>query len=294
MAVVLAVVTRLPFVPYNVRELVNPFHPLAAPLVFATFFVWAFGLPIAIAHWLTIAGRRSPYYPPVVAIHAFFAWSMLQFAVLPESIHDVVGSPVLKWPGETEMIARFVPLFSVLSVQLTGGALIAAVFSGNRIGPAFLWWLLTAGLLFPIQYWTVVSVAATDNITELIADNASVASCVLLSAYLLLVGTAGSMLSALRAGTSARRIAFALGMVAVSLPLGYLCLSTGTEAVIIKDNKVFSALQFLFSTDRSHYATGFELGIRYTIAHLGLVLGTAFAQYPFGHRQRSQQGSSSP
>ena len=281
LAAVIAVVTRLPFLPYNVRELPNPFHPLAAPLVLATFLVWAFGFPVVIARWLAIANRRGASYPLVVAFHGLLAWAMLHFAVLPESIHDVVGSPVLKWPWETEMIARFVPLFSVISVQLTGGVLIAAVFTGNRIGLAILWWLLAAALLFPIQYWAVVSVAATDNITELIADNASVASCLMLSTYLLLVGMSGSLLAASCNVADGRRVAFALGMVAASLPIGYLCLSTGTEAVIIKDKKIFSALQFLLSTDRSHYAAGTELVIRYAVAHLGLVLGTALAQYVF-------------
>lgn len=282
-AVVIAVGTRLPFVPYNVRELPNPFHPLAAPLVLAASFIWIFGLPVVIARWLAVANSRGACYPLVVALHGLFAWAMLRFAVLPESIHDVVGSPVLSWPWDTEMIARFVPLFSVLSVQLTGGALIAAAFARYRVRLALFWWFLTAGLLFPIQYWIIISEAATDNLTELIAHNASVISCLLLSSYLLLAGIAGSQLAALRNGADGRRVAFALGMVALSLPVGYLCLSIGTEAVIIKGNKVFSALQFLLSTNRSHYATGTELGIRFIVAHLCLVVGTAFAQFPFVH-----------
>lgn len=104
---------------------------------------------------------------------------MIQFAVLPDSIHTVIGSPVLNWPWRLEEIARFIPLLSVLSVQLTGGALIAAALTGNRMAAAPVWWLVSSALLLPIQYWVIVTQAATDNLTELLAESASVGSFLL-------------------------------------------------------------------------------------------------------------------
>ena len=46
----------------------------------------------------------------------------------------------------------------------------------------------------------------------------------------------------------------------------------------------FSAMQFLFSADREHYATGRALQIRYAIAHAGVVVAAALVQMPFAGR----------
>jgi hypothetical protein len=191
---------------------------------------------------------------------------------------------VLNWPWNVEYAARFVPLVSVLSVQLTGGALLAAALGGGRMGGAPLWWFASAALLFPLQYRIVVGEAATDNLTELINNSASVQACLLLAAYMLLIGTAGSLLASLRARAGALRIALALLTVAASLPFGWLLLSNGTESFIVKDAKAFSALQFLLSTDREHYATGRDLWRRFAAAHLGAICLIAIAQYPLWRR----------
>lgn len=291
MAIFIAAVTRLPFVPYNVRELPNEYHPLLAPIVLAAFVFWVFGFPAFAARWLTIANKRGVVYPLLVAGHGLIAWAMLQFAVLPESIHDVIGSPVLHWPWQMEYIARFLPLLSVLSVQLTGGALLVAAVTGNRIAAAPLWWIVSAAALFPIQYWVIVTQAGTDNLTELMAGNASIGACLLLTTYLLLIGTNGSLLASLRSGASPRRVGLALGSLAISLPLGYLILAAGTEQVIVKEPQVFSALQFLLSTDREHYAIGLELWMRFAVAHLGTICLTALTQYPLwlGFQPRFQR-----
>lgn len=67
----------------------------------------------------------------------------------------------------------------------------------------------------------------------------------------------------------------------LSLPVGYWLLKTGTEAVLIKQEMVFSAMQFLFSTDRTHYAQGLALLLRFAIFHVGAVTLIAWAQWPF-------------
>ena len=291
LAIFIAALTRLPFVPYNIRELPNEYHPLLAPILLAAFVFWTFGFPAMAARWLTAANNQGIAYPLLVAGHGVIGWAIVQFAVLPESIHDVIGSPVLHWPWQTEYISRFVPLLSVLFVQLTGGALIAAAVTGSRMAMAPLWWIVSATVLFPIQYWVIVTWAATDNLTELMAANASVGAFLLLSAYLTLIGINGSLLASLRSGANPRRIGLVLASLVVSLPLGYLLLATGTETVIIKEQKTFSALQFLFSTDREHYASGPEFWIRYAAVHFGTICLTALTQYPlwFGFQERSRR-----
>ena len=291
LAVLIVVVTRLPGLPYRVRQLPNPYHPIMAPILLAAFFIWSFGLPAVAARWLTVAKSRGAIYPLLVAGHGLIGWAIIQYAVLPESIHNVIGFPVLNWPWRAEYIARFVRFLSVLSVQLTGGALLAAAMTGKRTAMALFWWIASAGLLFPIQYWVVVTWAATDNLTELMAASASIGAFLWLSLYLLLMGTTGSLLVSLRSGASAIRIGLTLAALAASLPVGYLLFTAGTEAVLIKDQQIFSALQSLLSTDRAHYAVGPELWIRFAVAHFAAVCMTALAQLPLwvGWRERSHR-----
>jgi hypothetical protein len=185
----------------------------------------------------------------------------------------------LNWPWQTEYIARFVPLISVLSVQLIGGALVAEALTGKRLATAPLWWGLTVILLLPLQYWVVVSQADTDNLTELMANNASFGAFFLLCSYLLLVGCIGTLLANIKLKLNTRRVFMTLAAVVISVPLGYLIVNSGTESLIIKEQKAFSALQFLLSTDRTQYATGFALWARFAVAHLAMVILIAFAQH---------------
>ena len=60
--------------------------------------------------------------------------------------------------------------------------------------------------------------------------------------------------------------------------LALLGVNAGLEANVIKYGKVFSALQFLLSTDRTHYVTGASLWGRFTIALALLVCGLAALQ----------------
>ena len=69
---------------------------------------------------------------------------------------------------------------------------------------------------------------------------------------------------------AARRRALAL----LVLPLlGWGLLQAGTEPMLIKYGKAFSALQFLLSEDREHYVRGAALFARFVLAHGLLLLG---------------------
>ena len=279
LAIAIVLVTRMPFVPYRVRELPNPYHPALAPLALAIFIFWVFGMPAIAARWLTVAKKRAVAFPLLVALHGLIGWAIIQFAVLPNPIHAVIGSPVLNWPGRLEDIARLVPLLSVFAMQLTGGALIVAALTGSRMAMAPIWWLISAFLLWPLQYWVIVTQAATDNLTELIADSASFGAFLLVLGYLLVIGATGSLLASLRSNFNPTRVGIGVAALAVSLPLGYLLLWAGTESMIVKGQQGFSALQSLLSTDRTRYAVGFELWIRFAVAHLAAVCVTAMTQY---------------
>ena len=290
------IVTHAPMVPYNVREMPNPYHPYLALVIFAIFLYWSFGLPAWIANWLTREGRRIWLYPAMVLLHGAGAWLMLHYAVLPESIHDVVGSPVLHWPWQWEMIGRFTALFGVLSLQLTGAALAVAMLCDRRGARALLCWLTSSAVLLPVMYWVIVTQAGTDNITELMADGGSVFSSALLAAYLFIIGMCGALLGAWLGGPGRRLRWLALACVVLALPIAYWVLTYGTAAAIDYGGQTFSALQFLLSTDREHYARGIELIARYMVFHVALVGTVALTQYPFWMNviEQARRGVSSP
>ena len=62
--------------------------------------------------------------------------------------------------------------------------------------------------------------------------------------------------------------------------LAYLALYFGTEQVIVKYGQVFSALQFLLSSDRSHLAGPDELIVRYAVVYGFLIAAIVMVQYP--------------
>lgn len=278
------IVTRAPFMPYRVRELPNPFHPVLALLILASYLYWTFAGPAVIAGWLVQARRWGWAYPLVVVLHALLAWAQLYYGVLPESIHVLVGTPVLSWPWRWEMIARFVTLYSVLSVALTGAALVVLGLKRERVGGAFLRWGVWAAVLFPFQYSMIVIRGGTDNLTELMARGASVDALLMLASYLMVIGLAGSFVASLGLAGGPRRLSLAFAIAAASLPVGYLLLALGTEGAMDKYGTTISALQSLLSMDRKHYATGAELWLRVFGLHTAAVAGIAFAQYPLWKR----------
>ena len=281
LAIGIAVLTRLPFVPYHLHSLVNPFHPVLATLLLALSIYWIFGLPALAGRWLMRSGLQGMAFPIALVIHALAGWWLLRYAVLPDSIHNIVGVPVLDWPWDFEVMVRMVTLLSAVTLPLTAGAVLARMATRHHAGLAPVWLLLSFGIATPLQYAAIVTWAATDNLTELMAGNASVASFVTLQLYVLLIGTSASLAGALRNNRTWRRMAVLLASLTLSLPIGYWLLKAGTEPMLIKYQSVFSAMQFMFSADRSHYAQGPALLLRYAVFHVGAVMLIAWIQLPF-------------
>lgn len=281
--------THSPLMPYNVRELLVGEHPVLSLLLLSCFAWWAAGFPVWAAGWLANAGPAAWGYPGLVLLHAVGAWTLLRLGVPMESLHDIVGSPILGWPWEWEMIGRFAALFSIVSLQLTAGALAAGALNGRGGGRAWLYWLAAAAVMLPAAHWVVVTQAATDNLTELMAEGGGWFPSLLLVAFLGGMALAGSLLALLAAGNRRLWSISAIWLI-VWLPMSYLAVSHGTEGTIVKYGKVFSALQFLLSTDRAHYAGGAELLMRYAIFYLGSAGVIALIQFPFWRRRFAAEG----
>ena len=272
-------ITQSPLTPYNVRELIYEGHPIRSLILLAALLYWAIGFPILIAQWLARGELYLLSFLPLVLLHGLIAWLLLWSSVPSESIHDIVGSPVLGWPWEWELLGRFLALFSLWSVAATAGCLIAAWHILPDARSALLGWSIGAFLLIPLSYYIVVSEASTDNLVELMANNGSVGAFLLIGlamAEIAFGGTKAVLASSpgLAHRTRATAWVFACGI------LAYFALYFGTEQVIVKYGQVFSAMQFLLSSDRSNLAGPGELIARYIVLYGLLIAAIMMVQYP--------------
>jgi hypothetical protein len=190
---------------------------------------------------------------------------------------------VLDWHWYWEPAGRFLALFSAISLSMTLGILITVwlIRYERKAALAFFCWIATTAVLSPLLYWVVVTEAATDNLVELMAGGGTPIGAFLLSIFVALATFGGSLLAAqFGVANRGRRIIGFLGLV-ISMPVAYLAFTYGTASSLEKYGKVFSAMQFLLSRDRDHYAEGLELMVRYIALYCGLIGTIAFIQYPF-------------
>lgn len=273
-------ITYAPGIPYNVRELIYQGSPILSALVLSLFWFWLAGVPVIFAKGLAASRLLRSLYLPATLSHAAAAAVLIIMAVPSESIHDLVGSPILGWTGKIESMARLTALFAALSLLLTGGAWMArTALTGHR--GAGLWaWSASALILLMLAHWVVVERAATDNLTELMAGGGGSQASVALTACVLLLGACGSLLSLYAMGAGLSRLA-TLIWVMLTLTLSYGLLALGMETNVLKYGQNFSALQFLLSADRTHLVSGVELAMRYALVSCAGLLALAFAQWPF-------------
>jgi VanZ family protein len=272
-------ITQSPLTPYNVRELIYEGHPIRSLISLATLLYWAIGFPILIAQWLARGELYLLSFLPLVLLHGLIAWLLLWSSVPTESIHDIVGSPVLGWPWEWELLGRFLALFSLWSVAATAGTLIAAWRILPNAKAALLGWSIGAFLLIPLSYYIVVSEASTDNLVELIANNGSTGAFLLIGLAMAEIAFGGTKAALASSPGLARQTRAAAWVLACGI-LAYFSLYFGTEQVIVKYGQVFSAMQFLLSSDRSSLAGPGELIVRYTALYGFLIAAIMMVQYP--------------
>ena len=276
-AIAIAVITRLPWVPYNLRNLPNPFHPIAAPVVLAVLAVWVLSAP----GWIVVGWQRYHAmwlcFPFIVTAHGVVAWWIARTGALPAMIHKVTGSPVLGWHWEWETLARFAVLEGTLVALLAFGATIAAtmrrVLPARNLGIAAIW----VAAIVALGYRVIIVDAATDNLTELMNSDSAIAGFAAIGAWGVVLGYAAGVLAEWLL-TRKTAIPIMLAQVLTSVIAGFALLSLGTVSSLSKYGSEFSGLQFLLSTDRTHYAGSLEIAWRYAIVHVALVVTMASVQ----------------
>lgn len=276
LALLIGIAVRLPGVPYNVRELVSGgpagvFSLLA--LAAASYLLANAALPLGRGR----PASRMLAAPLWLAASGTVVFALLRAGVPTESMDDIVGSPILGWPWEWERLGRFIALWMAVSLQVAGAFALTATLGHARRLPLLLNWAIVAGVSAGPLFHVVITLAATDNLTELVAQGGSFVAASLVALGLMAVALCGSCLSALLAGAGSRA-GLATGLLA-GAALAPVCFVLGTEATIVKYDKVFSALQFLLSTDRGHYATGAALWLRLAAALVMAALTLAALQH---------------
>jgi hypothetical protein len=278
LTLILAAVLNSPVTPYNIRELIHESHPWLALVLLSLLIIWTFGFPVVIT-CLMVKPVISRFYPLLLLSHGLLGWMLLIIAVPLESIHDIVGSPVMNWGWHWEIAGRFIALYSLLSLTATLVFLVVnkVVFS-SLLGPALSVWILTAILVYPVCYNVIVSNAATDNLIELMEGGGSIGAVFFLSVFWALLNLSGYGL-ALSVMLKNKLLEVLFSLAFIGLPLGYWLINQGLEVSIVKFNSVFSGLQFLLSTDRQHYLRGSDLLGRYVVFHAAIVLAMMFIDY---------------
>lgn len=262
-----------PFVPYNVRELFRPDAAWLSALLLALAWYWLAVWPVWLARRRVSGLARLAQLPLGLLAYGAAAFLLLRAAVPAESLFDLVGSPVLHWPGQWELGLRWVALAAAPGALLYLAAQSVRRWRGRRLGGLHFWAALP---VLALAYWGVVVQAATDNLTELIAAPQPLAFAAL-CAWLYAVFLAAAWLAS--PASAARRIGRLAG-VAASLPLAALFLHLGLADEIDKYGQQFSALQFLLSADRQHYAALPLIWLRYSVLHMLVIVALASLQWP--------------
>jgi len=273
-------------VPYNVRELFTKGGNMAL-IGFPLVVLAAFAPPMLFARWCSHGGwRRTALLPAFVIGHALAVWLGIRIGAPLEAIHDIVGSPILGWPGDLEIMCRFLALFGAVSTLFTGGVHLAAALVGPHPDGdrrALTRWIVLAVPLLLLSHLVVVRAASTDNLVELMGGGGTLLSSAWLGAWLLNAAAGASILAAVMRQRA--KLVAAVVLIGGGVPFGWLALTLGTAHALEKYGAVFSAMQFLLSSDRDRYATGSVLLMRYLTAHAGLIVTAALVQMPFaGHR----------
>jgi VanZ family protein len=262
--------STLSAVPYNVRELLTDNSSAILGIVLMCYLLFtpsAFTFPLFAQFIL--------YSPIICLLQSSIIFGILYFTVPTESLYDILGSPILALPPFLELLLRFIGFFSL--IQFNCLAANQFIHCKQKISAAILWLGGNFGFA-AFWYWAVVFLAATDNIIELLADGGSVSSLFALTLWLILVFSSAAAVANLayqsvfsRLSLRTKSFVWLFIGLALTLPLSWWLINIATESVIVKYQQVYSALQFLLSTDRSQYADPLQLLKRYSLAYMAML-----------------------
>jgi VanZ family protein len=291
------VVLRLPGIPYNVSELFLDQASLGAVIFFALTILWIGGGSIITARILTSVRRPYLYLPIVVVGVSLVSKMLISRGVTYESLDDILGSNNIFglvtehviwgnwWRGLflhvgvdvvdfVERRVRYCALYSIPLIVIAFGLLPHVSKNGLRRRAAGVTWAATA-FVAALWLWAsgaiVLTGAATDNLTELIADHGplGIPGPVFLLGVLAVL--AANVALVLAARLSPARWLLAMLASAIGVALTWTLLNAGLEQHVNKYSFVFSGVQFLLGPDRQHQLTTTALFARWATVYIGAV-----------------------
>jgi len=253
--------------PYNVRELVATSNLFERIIFCSALFCAIWPLLFSTRAYCTkrLSGKQ---FSAILVIQPFILYGLLRLSVPLESIHDIVGYPVISTAFGLESMLRFVALYTLPSWALISATIALLHPTASRL----LACLLLGIIILIAWHWAVVRSAATDNLTELFRDGGNWQSTLWLTGWFICF--TATLLTTLKiVSGSSKHWIFALLAISASFPLSYWILSQALEIVIIKYDQVFSGLQFLLSPDRDHLVVEQDLILRYFLAYFVFLTG---------------------
>jgi hypothetical protein len=305
----ITLVLRLPGIPYNVRELFLNNGSLSALVFFALTLLWIGAGAMLLAHALCRSRRAYLVLPLALVVVSLISKMLLSRSVTYESIDDILGSNNLfglvtgenVWglagrrafqmlgPDVVDFVERRVRYTALYSIPLLGIAL-TFVYAARSARPVlrmkpleqFLLVACVAGW-FWLARTLVVTWAATDNLTELIARRSpfGIPGEWYLFMIPVLIGLSVALL--IRATGQPVWWPAAVASTVAAVPAGWALLNLGLDAHVEKYGSVFSGVQFLLGPDRRHTLSESVLFGRWVAVQTGGV-GVTFIGAWIAHR----------
>jgi hypothetical protein len=302
-------VLRLPGIPYNVQELFLDHASLSALVFFALTLLWIGAGAMLVAHVLVWSRRAYLILPLALILVSLVSKMLLSRSVTYESVDDIIGTNNLfglvtrenvwgaAWKHAFDALGldlvdfferrvRYTALYSIPLLGIASTLVLAArpAHAGPRKSPLDLSLLIVcmAGWLW-LARTLVMTWAATDNLTELIAQHSmfGFAGEWYLVAIPILMGVNVVLLS--RAAAHPTWWPSAIASAIVALPIGWALLNLGLEPHVEKYGSVFSGAQFLLGPDRRHGLSESALFARWAAVYAGAV-GVTFIGAWITHR----------
>ncbi|WNO60677.1 VanZ family protein [Rheinheimera sp. MMS21-TC3] len=262
--------SQLSALPYNVRELLTDNASAIIGLTLAAYIMF-----LANCVRLSQFALFVLVSPLLWIVQTSLIFCLLYFSVAAESLYDILGFPNTSLPHFLELLLRFIGFFCLIQFN----CLAAKQFlqSKQKVAASILW-LGSNIVVASLWYWAVVYLAATDNIVELLDDNGSIISLMALTAWLVLLFLSATYSAKIisqclfqAAWLKLTKLLLLMFIIVISMALSWWLINIATQSIIVKYQQVFSALQFLLSTDRSHYVTPLQLLIRYCLAYSAIL-----------------------
>lgn len=293
-------VLHLPGIPYNVRELFLDGASLSALVFFSLSLLWVGAGAMVVADLVRRTRRAYLILPCALVLVSLVSKMLLSRSVTYESIDDIIGSNNLfglvtqnniwgsAWnrafhtlgPDVVDFVERRVRYAALYSVPQLALSLTFLLAPGPpqpvaRMMPIDRWLLiLCAAAWLWLARMVVMTWAATDNLTELIAQHPvlGIAGEWYLFAIPILIGVC--VVLWLRAAARPVWMVAAITSTIAALPIGWLLLNVGLEPHVEKYGHVFSGVQFLLGPDRANALSAGALFARWTALQLGAVAVT--------------------